>query len=255
MLQVLRVAQMVHARQQGPKQLAVRRDSAHRNAAETHAVVALLSPDQAHPLPLAAHPMPGNRNLQRRIDRLRTGIGEEHTGYALRRDFSQPVGQFKGARIAHLKGRVVIQLGRLLLNGRDDVRMAVSRIAAPQPRHAVEHLPPSVRRVIHALGFGNEAGVALELTVRRKRHPIRLQIGQVVGHIFVRIHGPVAYQPKAPSPTPLGTRASCPRRWERGHLALDAGNEGILPSTPGTRASCPRRGLEALVPRLGRTPA
>ena len=45
MLQVLRVAQMVHTRQQGPEQLAVGRDSAHRNAAETHAVVALLSPD------------------------------------------------------------------------------------------------------------------------------------------------------------------------------------------------------------------
>ena len=238
--QILRVTQMVHTGQQGPEQLAVRRNPAHRNAAETDAVVALLAADQSHPLTLATHPVPGNRDLQRRIDRFGAGIGKEHAGQVLGRHLRQPVGQLEGARIAHLKGRVVIQLRRLLLDRRNDMRMAMPRAATPKPRHAIEHLPPVVCRVIHTLGLAHEAGVTLELTVGRKRHPIRLQIGQLVGHTFVRIHGRVAYQRKARAPTPgnegvppspPGTRAS----------ALTAGNEGVPPSPLGTRASRPRR--------------
>ncbi len=56
---------------------------------------------------------------------------------------------------------------------------------------------------------------------------------------------PIARLPESPGPgipkAPLGTRASRPRRWERGRPALDAGNEGVPPSTLGARASRPRR--------------
>ena len=199
-LEVLRVAQVVDAGQKRPEQLAVRRYTAHRNAAETDAVVALLAPDQPHPLPFPAHPVPGDRDLQRRIDRFGTRVHEEDAGQPLGRDLRQPVGQFEGARIAHLKSRVVVQLRRLLLDRRHDVRMAVPRVAAPQPRHAVEQLPPVVRRVIHALGTDHEAGVALELPVRRKRHPVRLEIRQLRHVILARIHGRYPTSVQRPRP-------------------------------------------------------
>jgi hypothetical protein len=44
---------------------------AHRDAAEAHAVVAALAPDQPHPLALAAGAVVGDGHLQRRVGRLR----------------------------------------------------------------------------------------------------------------------------------------------------------------------------------------
>ena len=65
-------------------------------------------------------------------------------------------------------------------------------------------------------------------------------------------------------PSKLGGRASCPPSWEGGHLALQAGNEGILPSpragSPpsrvlGGRTSCPPRAGSPLSQGSGSPPS
>ncbi|MNL75683.1 hypothetical protein D3C87_2015310 [compost metagenome] len=52
--------------------------SANRDAAEADAVIALLATDDAGAGALADGALVGDRNLQRRIDRFRSGAGEEH---------------------------------------------------------------------------------------------------------------------------------------------------------------------------------
>ena len=54
-------------------------------------------------------------------------------------------------------------------------------IAAPQPGNTVENLPPIVTGVIHSLGCRQQPRIALELAVRRERHPQRLESGSGLG--------------------------------------------------------------------------
>ena len=74
--QVVGVAQVVGARQ-GQEGAAVVDQAAHRDAAEADPVIALLAADQPGALALAAGAVVGERDLQRRVHRLRAGVGEE----------------------------------------------------------------------------------------------------------------------------------------------------------------------------------
>jgi hypothetical protein len=68
---VERVRQVIGARHQvGSERLAVGGNAADRNAAESHAVVAAFTADEAHALRLSARTVITERDLQRRIDRL-----------------------------------------------------------------------------------------------------------------------------------------------------------------------------------------
>ena len=167
----MRVRHVVDAGQQRAEHLAVGDDAADRDAAEIDAVIAALAADQAEARAVALGAMIGERDLQRGVDRFRTGIGEEHVVEALRRDVDQPVGEFEDDRVAHLEGRRVVELGRLLLDRLGDLRAAVAGIDAPQPGRAVEHLAAVGRRVVHVLGGHEHARRLLELPVRRERHP------------------------------------------------------------------------------------
>jgi hypothetical protein len=85
--QIVGVRQVIHARQQvGRPNLAVRRDAADGDAAESHPMVAALTPDEARARSLATHALVGERDLQRGIHRLRSRIGEEHVVEPLGRD-------------------------------------------------------------------------------------------------------------------------------------------------------------------------
>ena len=136
----MRVRQVVDAGQQRAEHLAVGDDAADRDAAEIDAVIAALAADQAGARALALGAVVGERDLQRGVDRFRTGIGEEHMVQARRRDVDQPVGELEDDRMAHLEGRRVVELGRLLLDRLGDLRAAVAGIDAPQARGAVEDL-------------------------------------------------------------------------------------------------------------------
>ncbi len=110
---VVRVADVIDAGKQRAEMLAVGDDAADRDAAEIDAVIAALAADQADAAAVALHAVIGERDLQRRVDRLRAGIGEEHMVEALRRDRGQARGKLEHLRMAHLEGRRVVELKEL----------------------------------------------------------------------------------------------------------------------------------------------
>ena len=115
--------------------LAVRRDAAHRDAAEAHAVVAALAADQARARAFAAHAVVGERDLQRRVDRLGAGVGEEHVIEALGRDLHQLIGECERARVRHLERRRVVQ--------RLELRCATASVISRRPWPAFTHHSPA----------------------------------------------------------------------------------------------------------------
>lgn len=157
--------------------LAVRRNAPDRDAAEAHPVIGALAPDEARARTFAAHPMPGEGDLQRRIDGLGAGVGEEHVVEPGGRDLHQRVGEREGRRMRELKRWRVVERLELLRDGLRDLRTPVSGVDAPQPRHRIEDLPPLGRPVVHALGSREQPRLGLELTVGCERKPERLQIG------------------------------------------------------------------------------
>ena len=150
--------------------------AADRHAAEADAVIAALAADQAGAGRLAGGAMIGQRDLQRGIDRFRTGIGEEDAIEPVRRDLGQPLGEIERQRMAHLERRRKVEVHQLPLDGGRDLPAAVTGIDAPQPRRAVDHLAAVDGRVVHALGGGEQARLGLELPVGRERHPERFEL-------------------------------------------------------------------------------
>jgi len=94
-------------------------------------VVTLFPADQACTLPLTPYTVIGNGNLQRRINRLGSGVGKKSIiqipGGKTRKLFRQ----FENTGVAQLKGCCVIKAGRLALNRGYDLRMAMPGISAP----------------------------------------------------------------------------------------------------------------------------
>src|SRR5688572_32815201 len=110
----MRVAQMVHPRQQRPAVgLAVRLHAADREAGELAPVVGALAADEARARTLAAQALPGERDLERGIDRLRAGVGEEHVAHAARRKRRYALREAERKRMADGERRRVVELGRL----------------------------------------------------------------------------------------------------------------------------------------------
>src|SRR3546814_1368838 len=72
------VRQMVDAGQECAEMLAVVDHAPDRDAAEADAMVPLLPTDQTGARALAPHPVIGERDLERGVDRLRSAVGEEH---------------------------------------------------------------------------------------------------------------------------------------------------------------------------------
>src|SRR5579883_3354280 len=93
-LQIMGVRQMIDTRQErsGPH-LAVAGDAADRDAPESHAMVGALPADEPRARRLAPRPMIGERDLERGVDRLRAGVGEEHAIEARRCDLRDGIGQ------------------------------------------------------------------------------------------------------------------------------------------------------------------
>ena len=113
-------------------ELAVACNAAHGNAAKVHAVVALLTPNQARLacLPLGTPVSTGH--LQRGVCRLRARTRKEHIVQPRRCQLLDLVGQRKRQRVAELKRRGVIQLQRSLGNGVGNFLAAMAQPRAPQ---------------------------------------------------------------------------------------------------------------------------
>src|SRR3546814_12962884 len=89
---------------------------------EVHAVVGALAAYQAQALPLALGLVVGQRDLQRGVDRLGAGIGEEDVVEVGRRHRGDAAGDLEGGRVAELERRRVVQRGQRLVHRLGDLR-------------------------------------------------------------------------------------------------------------------------------------
>src|SRR4029077_18459450 len=78
--------------------------------------------------------------------------------------------------VGKLERRRIVELGRLLLDRRDDRIAVVTGIAAPHAGRAGDDRLTLGRVVVHALGAHDQARRLLEGAVRRERHEERLEI-------------------------------------------------------------------------------
>jgi hypothetical protein len=104
-------------------------------------VIGFGAADEPDARTLASGAVIGARDLQSRIDGLRTGIGEENMVEARRRDLRNAPRQFERRRMAHLERGDEVQPFGLCLDGIDDSTLAMPCVDAPQPRHRVENAP------------------------------------------------------------------------------------------------------------------
>ena len=177
MQRIVNKAQVVHARQQcRAESLAVGRNAAHAHAAEAHAVVAALAAYEDIAVAFAARAVPGQRQLQRRIRRLRARIAKQHPVQVAGGHGSDHVSGLEGLVVAGLKGGGVIQCVELLFDRLLDRLAVVPRRHAPQAGDAVEHLPAVVGCKVHAVGSDKNTRVVLEAAVRREGEPLVLHV-------------------------------------------------------------------------------
>ena len=109
LLAVIGVRQVIDAGQQRAEHLAVVDDAADRGAAEADAVIAAFAADQAAAGALAVDLMIGQRDLERGIGGLRSGIAEEHVIEAGGREVGDAAGELEGLRNAELERRRIVE--------------------------------------------------------------------------------------------------------------------------------------------------
>src|SRR5262245_46281703 len=168
--------QMIDTGKQRTELLAIVDDAANGNATETHAVIPALPTDQTHARGIAAYVVIGERNLERCVDSLRTGIAEKYIIEIRRGERGNPAREFECLGMAELKRRRVVQRGRLALDGFDDRLAIVAGIRAPKASGAVEQPASVAGDVMHVLGADDHPWPLLEGAVRGKRHPIGFEI-------------------------------------------------------------------------------
>jgi hypothetical protein len=186
---------MVDAGDAGAEHLLVGDEAADRHAAEVDAVIAALAADQAKALSFAARAVIGERDLERRVDRLGARVGEEDAREPLRRDAREPIGELESDRMAHLEGGREVHLLDLPLDCLDDLRPAVAGVHAPQARGAVEHLASLGCPVVHALRALEQPRRLLELPVRGERHPEGRPL-EVGSEFSAFVHAPTLHRPR-----------------------------------------------------------
>jgi hypothetical protein len=166
--------QVVHAGQHGAEHLAVAHHAADRDAAEVDAVVAALAADQPGALALAAGAVVGQRDLQRGVDRLGAGVGEE--------DLVQPSGAIDATALGASKaisggpsGRSARSPASAACAGAafDDPRRPWPALHAPQAGGAVEDLwrPSASSSACPRRNVASRRGCLLELPVGGEGHP------------------------------------------------------------------------------------
>ena len=153
---VVGVGKVIDARQQRAEHLAVIDDAADGRAAEADAVIAALAADQPGAGALAVDLVIGQRDLQRGIGGLRSGVAEEHVIEAGGRQIGDAAGEFEGLRNAELERRRVVQRLGLLADRLGNLGAAVAGIAAPHAGGGIDDLAAVDREVMHVLGAGEQ---------------------------------------------------------------------------------------------------
>jgi len=82
----------------------------------------------------------------------------------------------RGESLKGLTAEEMAAFAHLTADRLDDLRAAVPRVYAPQPRGSIEDLPVVVGRVVHALGLHEHARRLLELPVGGEGHPERVEV-------------------------------------------------------------------------------
>src|SRR5471032_101092 len=168
--------QVIDTRQHRAEPLAIVHHAAHGNAAEADTVIAALSADEAGARALAVGAVIGERDLERAVDSLGTGVAVKGMIEVARQQRSMTRGQFERLGMAHLERGRVVHLVELLQDRGLDLLAAVAGVDAPQARGAVDDLAAFRRPVVNALGLGQHARVLLELPVRGERHEEGVEI-------------------------------------------------------------------------------
>src|SRR5215813_5248987 len=168
--------QMVDTGEQRAELLAIVDNTANGDATEAYAVIPALPTDQAHARGVAANVVIGERNLERGVDGLGTGVAEKYVIEIGRGERGNPAREFKGLWMAELERRCVVQRGRLALDGLDDRLAIVAGIRAPKTGGAVEQPAPIAGDVMHVLGANNHLWPLLEGAVGGEGHPIGFEI-------------------------------------------------------------------------------
>ena len=132
--------QMINPGQQGAEPLAVAGNPPHRDAAKADPVIATLATNQPGAGALTASPLPGQRNLERGIDRLGTRVGVEDVTKALGGNLHQLVGQLERQGVAHLECGSEIEVGNLLGDRLGNLAPTMARVATPESGCAIQYL-------------------------------------------------------------------------------------------------------------------
>ncbi len=139
-------------------------------------MIGALAADQLRARGVTTHAVVRKRNLECRFHGLGAGVGEEHMVQPRRGDLDDGVRQLERERMAHLERWGVVHGLELVRDGFHDLRAAMARVDAPQPRDPVQDLAPLGRPVVHPRGPGQDPRLRFELAIGRKRHPMRFEL-------------------------------------------------------------------------------
>ena len=132
------------------------------HARDGRAVIAILARDDPLLFRLALERPEPPYHAQHAVIGFRTGTGEEDMIDMLRRETTQLGRQLDRRRVGGLEeGVVVRQLRHLLAGRRDQFRLVIAEVHAPQPRHAIENPLAIGVMDIDAAGTGDDTTALL----------------------------------------------------------------------------------------------
>src|SRR5690606_21423281 len=149
------------------------------------AVVATSTANQTGFAGLAFDTPVGPHHLDDGIGTFRTGVREENMIQTVGGVLGQLVGQLKCGGVSKLKGGRVVQLPELTMYGCLDFMASVSGTTSPKPGQTVKNLAAFL--IVEPVSFrlDDQARVLLEVPVRRKGHPVGLEI-EFTGNLLWR---------------------------------------------------------------------
>lgn len=139
---------------------------------KANTVVAALSADEAHSVPLAIGTMVLQCNLQggvhsRGAAHREEDVVEVSAGQKLKDLLRELVGQLVGSA----EGGGIVHLLHLVLDGIDDLSLSVACVHAPQTRHAIKDGGSVFQEVVDTLGSVEDTRVLPEVDVVGEGHP------------------------------------------------------------------------------------
>lgn len=150
--QIVSVPNVIDASEKRTKGLAVPRYAANCDAADARPMIAPFATDQPNPGVFATNLMIGKSCLERGVDCLRPGVRKEDVVHPNGREIGAAPSKFKRLRMSHLKGRRIVQLFDLSLNGLNDSWTGMASIAAPEASRSIENNATVTCPVMHVLG-------------------------------------------------------------------------------------------------------